>query len=145
MSVAHLFSFLYCPIMSLRSEFRVVMAILCIKTMFGSSLPPVVCRRAHVLFRLFVFVCIQWCPTYIVLCFCFISLCLVYPICCQFLWIVHLWLPLRYSLTVIYQDNMKKSISFVNGTHSYKYLYSTMYNINWKKLCKAFFKFENSV
>ena len=27
-----------------------------IKTMFGSSLPPVVCRRAHVLFTLFVFV-----------------------------------------------------------------------------------------
>jgi hypothetical protein len=25
--------------------------------MFGSSLPPVVCRRAHVLFMLFVFVC----------------------------------------------------------------------------------------
>jgi hypothetical protein len=27
-----------------------------IKTMFGSSLHPVVCRRAHVLFTLFVFV-----------------------------------------------------------------------------------------
>ena len=27
------------------------------KTMFGSSLPPIVCRRAHVLFTLFVFVC----------------------------------------------------------------------------------------
>ena len=32
-----------------------------IKTMFGSSLPPVVCRRSHVLFMLFVFVCAQWC------------------------------------------------------------------------------------
>jgi len=29
-----------------------------IKKMLGSSLPPVVCRRAHVLFTLFVFVCI---------------------------------------------------------------------------------------
>ena len=28
-----------------------------IKTMFGPSLPPVVCRRALVLFTLFVFVC----------------------------------------------------------------------------------------
>ena len=28
------------------------------KTMFGSSLPPVVCMRAHVLFTLFVLVCI---------------------------------------------------------------------------------------
>jgi hypothetical protein len=47
--------------------------------MFGSSLPPVVCRRAHVLFTLFVFVCIEWCPTPIVLCFCFVFLHLVYP------------------------------------------------------------------
>jgi hypothetical protein len=52
MSVAHLFSFIVLSYyVSLRSEFRVVMAILCIKTMFGSSLPPVVCRRAHVLFK----------------------------------------------------------------------------------------------
>jgi hypothetical protein len=29
-----------------------------VQTMFGSSLPPVVCRRVHVLFTLFVFVCI---------------------------------------------------------------------------------------
>ena len=34
------------------------------------------------------------------LCFCFIFLRRVYP-CCQFLWIVHVWLPLRYSLTFI--------------------------------------------
>ena len=39
------------------------------KTMFSSSVPPVVCRRAHVLFTLFVFVWVQWCPKYIVLCF----------------------------------------------------------------------------
>ena len=31
-----------------------------IKTMFGSSFPPVVCRRVHVLFTLFVFVCAWW-------------------------------------------------------------------------------------
>ena len=29
-----------------------------IKTMFGSSLPPVVCRKGHALFTLFVFVCV---------------------------------------------------------------------------------------
>ena len=39
--------------------------------MFGQCLPPVVCRRAHVLFTLFVFVCVQWCPTHIVLYFLF--------------------------------------------------------------------------
>ena len=32
------------------------------KTMFGSSLPPVVCGRADVLFTLFMFVCLQWWP-----------------------------------------------------------------------------------
>ena len=37
--------------------------------MLGSSLPPVVCRRAHVLFTLFVFVCVLWCPPNTVLCF----------------------------------------------------------------------------
>ena len=43
------------------------------------SLPPVVCRRAHVLFTLFVFVCAQWCPTHIASCFCFVFLRLVCP------------------------------------------------------------------
>ena len=31
------------------------------KTMFYTSLPPVVCRRVYVLYMLFVFVCAQWC------------------------------------------------------------------------------------
>ena len=64
-----------------------------IKTMFGSSLPPVVCTKAHVFFMLFVFV----------LCFCFVFLRLVYPMLpvsldCRF------WLPLRYSLTFIWKS-----------------------------------------
>ena len=47
--------------------------------MFGSSVPSVVCRRTHVLFTLFVFVYVLWCPTHIVLCFYFVFLRLVYP------------------------------------------------------------------
>ena len=39
------------PSCDVRYDFRIEM-------MFGSSLPPVVCRRAHVLFTLFVFVCV---------------------------------------------------------------------------------------
>ena len=50
-----------------------------ITTMFGSSLPAVVCRRANVLFTLFMIDCAQWCPTHIVLCFFFVCLRLVYP------------------------------------------------------------------
>ena len=49
------------------------------KTMFGSSLPLVVCRRVHVLFTLYVFVYVYWCPTHNVVCFCFVCLRLVYP------------------------------------------------------------------
>jgi hypothetical protein len=38
----------------------------------------VVCRRVHVLFTLFVSVCVQWCPTHILSCLCFVFLRLVY-------------------------------------------------------------------
>ena len=71
--------------------------------LFGSSLSPVVCRRPacliyvicvcsvlfylqlfiggpHVLFTLFVFVCALWCPSHIVLCYCFVFRRLVHPI-----------------------------------------------------------------
>jgi hypothetical protein len=61
---------------SLRSEFRYDFNM---ETMSGSSLPPVICRRAHVLFMLFVFACSSWWPTHIVWCFCFVSLRRVYP------------------------------------------------------------------
>jgi len=55
------------PCCDVRYNFR-------IKTMFVSSLPPVICRRAHVLFTLFDLVCVLWCPTHIVLCFCFVCI-----------------------------------------------------------------------
>jgi hypothetical protein len=58
----------YC--VSWRSEFRYDFRI---NTMLDSSLPPVVCRRFHVLFTFFVFVYV-W---HIVLCFVFLRL--VYP------------------------------------------------------------------
>ena len=50
--------------------------------MFGSSLPPVVCKRAHVLYINVRYLCsftYSGSPTYIVLCFCFVFLRLVYP------------------------------------------------------------------
>lgn len=66
------------------------------KTMFGSSLPPAVSWSVHDLFSLFVYDCEQWCPTHVELCF--FVLCALF---CRFLWIVHLVLPQRYSLTFI--------------------------------------------
>jgi hypothetical protein len=42
--------------------------------------------RVHVLYTFVVFVCVWWCPTFILFCLCF-----VFPrlVCYQFLWIVH--------------------------------------------------------
>jgi hypothetical protein len=50
-------------------------------TMFGSSLPPVACRRAHVLHTFFVFAYMWWCPTHIALCGCFLSMLPVFLDC----------------------------------------------------------------
>ena len=88
------------------------------------NLSPVVCRRVHVLFTLFV-VCLRIVVSNIhcvVFLLCFSSSCVPYvasfsrlsifdcpfvlpvsldysfliaPSCCQFLWIIHFWLPLR--------------------------------------------------
>jgi hypothetical protein len=54
-----------------------------IKTMFGSPFTPVVCRRAHFLFTLFVFVCVYWCPKHIVLRLC-LFVCVLCTLCCNF-------------------------------------------------------------
>jgi len=55
-----LFFFVCCHIMCLNVPSPVLWCPLRFpqKTMFVSSLPPAVCRRAHVLFTLFVFVCV---------------------------------------------------------------------------------------
>ena len=80
---------------SVRYDFR-------IKTMFGSSLPPVVCRKTHVLFTLFVFVCVQRCLTHILCCVFVLLFFVLCDLCCQFLRIVH-------SLTFIWQVFFKNN------------------------------------
>jgi hypothetical protein len=57
--------------------------------MFGSSLPPVVWRVAHVLFTLFTYSGVQHMLCCVFVLFFFV-LC---TLCCQFLRIVHSWLP----------------------------------------------------
>jgi hypothetical protein len=70
--------------------------------MFGSSLPPVVCRRADVsVYIIYISLRIVVSNVVMFLGLFFFVLC---TICCKFLWFVHLWLPLRYSLTFIYSD-----------------------------------------
>ena len=70
--------------MFLRSEFRDVHFDYSIKAMFNLSLPPVVCRRVRVLITLFVFAHVLWCPTHLVLCFCFSSSMLPVSLDCPF-------------------------------------------------------------
>ena len=72
--------------------------IIFILTMFGSSLPPVVCRVTRVLFTLFL--CEAVYNTYcIVFLFCLSSSCV--PYVASFSGLFLFWLPLRYSLTFI--------------------------------------------
>jgi hypothetical protein len=78
-----------------------------------SYLPPVVCRRAHVLFTLFVGGLMSylrymylWLFAYsgvqhILCCVFVLFFFILCTLCCQFLWIVHFCLSLRYSLTFI--------------------------------------------
>ena len=90
-------------------------------------LPPVVCRRFHVLFMLLLSVCLQWCSMRFVSCkrqelltlrdylgsppvidLFFIFFCLRPLLCAQCLWIVQSWLPLRFCSTVyLFKYNLK--------------------------------------
>ena len=63
---------------------------------------PVVCWRVYVLFTLIVLVCAYWCPTYIVLCFCFVLFRLMYPKLSVSL-DRHFRIALWYSLTFSYR------------------------------------------
>ena len=86
------FSLTLVPCCDVRYDFH-------IKTMFGSSLSPVVCRRIHILTTLFVRMRIVGYNTLCCLCF----LCVFFlRLCCQFLFIVDSGLLLRFSLTFIY-------------------------------------------
>ena len=56
----YVFFTFWVPCCDVRYDFRVIMR-------FGSFLPPIVRMRTHVVFTLFLFVCIWWCPTHVVL------------------------------------------------------------------------------
>jgi hypothetical protein len=70
--------------LSLRSQFRDVMSVTisALKTMFGSSLPPVVCRT-HVLFIYVICVSLR---VMVANTYCVVFLILVCAPCCQILW-----------------------------------------------------------
>ena len=68
-----------------------------IKTMFGWSLPPVVCRRAHVLITLFVFDRVYWCVFFFV----FLRPASCVPVVAGFSGLFIFWLSLPCSLTLV--------------------------------------------
>jgi len=81
-----------------------------IKTMFVSSLPPDAC--------IIYVICVCLRLVRHILCwdfFCFLfylsSSCVLCSQCCQFLWIVHSWLSLQFSLTFIYSLILNKRLS----------------------------------
>ena len=80
-------------------------------TMVSSSLPPVVCRRAHVLFTLYVvFFLLPNSGVQHILCCVFVLFVFVLCIqCCQFLWIVHFWLPLQVFFNVYLRHHKDKN------------------------------------
>ena len=86
-----------------------------IKTMFVSSLPPVVCRRAHVLFTLCLFACSG--VQHILCCVFVLFFFVLCALCCQFLWIVHIFLLFRYSLTFIFGLDQQVSWIFIMLAH----------------------------
>jgi hypothetical protein len=87
----------------------------------------------QVLFTLCAFICAEWRPTHIVLCFVlfFFILC---TLCCQFLWIVNVWMPLLYTLTFIYALNLK----FI--THLYEYSIVRYIQSNWTQVLQEEFE-----
>jgi len=105
------FFFVRCPIMRLdvlrcdvHYDFR-------IKTMFGLSLHPVVCVRAYL--RYLSLLVYSGGVQHILCCVFVLFVFVLCILCCQFLWIVHCRLPLRYSLTFIYNRCM--IIVLMNG------------------------------
>jgi hypothetical protein len=73
-----------------------------IKTMFGLSLPPFVCRRAHMSYLRYVCLFAYCGVQNILRCVFVLFVFVLCALCFRFLWIVHFWLSLRYSLTFIY-------------------------------------------
>jgi hypothetical protein len=70
--------------------------------MFGLSFSPVVCRREHALFTLLVFAWVCSGIRHTLCCVFALFFFVLCTLCCQILWIVDSWLPLRYSLTFFF-------------------------------------------
>ena len=83
-------------------------------------------------FTLFVFACVQWCPTHIVLCCCFVYL----RLCYHFLWIVHFLIVPSVVANVYFYNNISLKFSFYSETYLNRTIVETV------KLSKLLFQFN---
>jgi hypothetical protein len=97
--------------------------------MVGSYLPAVVCRGNNVLFTLFVFACVYFSSTHIVLGFYFVFLRLVYPMLPVFLRLVYPMLPV--FLRLVYPMlPVSLDIQFVIAFSVFSNVYSKIFAEN---------------
>ena len=107
------------------------------QTVFGSSLFPVVCRRAHVLFTLFVFACVQW-YGFALLVF---VLCPMFPMLPVSLDCSFFIAPSRFFETISYENhqNPPQMFRIYSGREQVQqYMYYTVIIEGWTKGCNDF-------
>ena len=100
------------------------------------SHPLVVCSRAHVLFRLFVFACEYRCSTHIVLCFCFVFLRLVYPM-----------LPVSLVCTFLIVPSVFSNVYIrnISWSHTVLWVLTWVDRIQFTNILPTHFKTHNTV
>ena len=81
--VAHIYSFYFCVVFLFRVRCCDVRHDFCIMTMFGGSVPPVVYRRTHILFTLFLFVFSYSGVQHILCCVFVLFFFVLCTLCCQ--------------------------------------------------------------
>ena len=107
------------------------------------SLSLVVGRRVHVLFTIFVFVCVYCVALFFALC----------TLCCQFLLNVHFWLPLLYCLRLFIISNIYETIGsgtvYPSGapelTHEFsgvRVILNLKFSVNYLEKCSFFLFFR---
>jgi hypothetical protein len=78
---------------------------------------------------------VWWCPTHVVLCFCFVFVFLC-TLSCQFLWIVHWWFPFRYSLTFLFLGSRQIHVYSTITKHfcCHNFGFVCLFVINWTSI-----------
>jgi len=87
------------------------------KTMFGSSLPLVVCRDGGSCLSRYLFLFAYSNVQHILCCVFVLIFSVLSTLCCQFLWIDHFWLPFWCSLMFIYYAYVCRNTRYKYNTN----------------------------